>query len=152
MYPPKFTYKVVKRDGKFQNFKVYDNEKKVFDVNKSTDEPVEFSNVVMKGTRVKAVLKCNGIWIANGKFGCTWRAEQMCVKVPEGGLRDFAILSDSDDEEDDTSSVTADHGEEKPVMLEDTDEEEEVVEEEPSPQPEKKKVRKRVKKVKVSDE
>tara|TARA_B100000575_G_scaffold287155_2_gene285024 strand:+ start:33 stop:920 length:888 start_codon:yes stop_codon:yes gene_type:complete len=152
MYPPKFTYKVVKRDGKFQNFKIYDNEKNVFDVNKSTDEPVDFSNVVMKGTRVKAVLKCNGIWIANGKFGCTWRAEQMCVKVPEGGLRDFAILSDSDDEEDDTSSVTADHGEEKPVMLEDTDEEEEVVEEEPSPQPEKKKVRKRVKKVKVSDE
>ena len=161
-YPPKFTYKVVKRDGKFQNFKVYDNDKKVFDVNKATDEPVDFANVVMKGARVKAVLKCNGIWVANGKFGCTWRAEQMCVKVPEGGLRDFAILSDSDDEEDDdTSSVTANAGE-KPVMLEDTEEEEggeveeeEVVEEEvkPTPPPEKKKVvRKRVKKVKVSDE
>ena len=155
-YPPKFTYKVVKRDGKFQNFKVYDNEKKVFDVNKSTDEPIDFSNVVMKGARVKAVLKCNGIWIANSKFGCTWRAEQMCVKVPEGGLRDFAILSDSDDEDDDASSTTADLGD-KPVLLEDTDDEEEVVEEvekveevKPTPPPaEKKKVRKRVKKVKT---
>ena len=156
-YPPKFTYKVVKRDGKFQNFKIYDNEKTVFDVNKATDEPVEFTNVVMKGARVKAVLKCNGIWVANGKFGCTWRAEQMCVKVPEGGLRDFAILSDSDDEDEDASSVTANAGE-KPVMLEDTDEEEEVEEEEvveevkPTPPPEKKVVRKRVKKVKAADE
>jgi hypothetical protein len=150
-YPPKFTYKVVKRDGKFQNFKVYDNEKVVFDVDKKTDSPVEFSNVVMKGTRVKAVLKCNGIWVANGKFGCTWRAEQMCVKVPEGGLRDFAILSDSDDEEgDDTSSVTPGSDEKQQLMLEDSSEEEEEVK--PTPPTEKKKVRKRVKKVKVKDE
>ena len=154
-YPPKFTYKVVKRDGKFQNFKIYDNDKVVFDVDKKTDSPVEFSNVVMKGTRVKAVLKCNGIWVANGKFGCTWRAEQMCVKVPEGGLRDFAILSDSD-EEDDTSSVTSGSGE-KQLMIEDSsddeegggEEEEEEEEVKPTPPPEKKKVRKRVKKVKV---
>ncbi len=150
-YPPKFTYKVVKRDGKFQNFKIYDNNKKVFDVNKSTDEPVELTNVVMKGALVKVVLKCNGIWVANGKFGCTWRAEQMRVKVPEGGLRDFAILSDSEEEDDDeTSSVTA-TTDEKPVMIEDSDEEEEEVEEEevePTPPPEpKKKTRKvRVKK------
>ena len=149
-YPPKFTYKVVKRDGKFQNFKVYDNDKVVFDVDKKTDSPVEFSNVVMKGTRVKAVLKCAGIWVANGKFGCTWRAEQMCVKVPEGGLRDFAILSDSDDE-DDTSSVTSGSGE-KQLMIEDSSDEEGGGEEDevkPTPPPEKKKVRKRVKKVKV---
>ena len=138
-YPPKFTYKVVKRDGKFQRFKIYDNNKKVFDVDKTTDEPVDFGNVVMKGALVKVVLKCNGIWVANGKFGCTWRAEQMRVKIPEGGLRDFAILSDSEEEDD----------EETPIMLEDSDEEEEEEEvkvEEPEPEP-KKKVRKvRVKK------
>jgi hypothetical protein len=140
-YPPKFTYKVVRRDGKFQNFKIYDMDKKVFDVNKTTDEPVEFSNVVMKGALVKVVLKCNGIWVANGKFGCTWRAEQMRVKVPEGGLRDFAILSDSDEE--DTEETVC----EKPLMIEDSDEE--VVE--PEPEPEKKKTR-RVKVKKDSEE
>ena len=63
-YPPKFTYKVVKKENKFQNFKIYDNDKKVFDVNKTTDEGVEFQNVVMKGALVKVVLKCNGVWIA----------------------------------------------------------------------------------------
>lgn len=142
-YPPKFTFKVVKKENKFQNFKIYDNTKKVFDVNKTTEEPVEFSNLVMKGAMVKVVLKCNGIWIANGKFGCTWRAEQIRVKIPEGGLRDFAILSDSeeDDDGDEVSSETS----EKPIMLEDSDDEE-VNEPEPEPEP-KKKVRKvRVKK------
>jgi hypothetical protein len=139
-YPPKFTFKVVKREGKFQNFKIYDNTKKVFDVNKITDEPVEFPNLVMKGALVKVVLKCNGVWVANGKFGCTWRAEQIRVKVPEGGLRDFAILSDSDEEDNDSDNGSTESSE-KPMMLEDSDDEE-VNEPEP-----KKKVRKvRVKK------
>ena len=139
-YPPKFTYKVVKRDGKFKDFVIYDNNKKVFDVNKTTDEPVELSNVMVKGARVKVVLKCNGIWVANGKFGCTWRAEQILIKVPEGGLRDFAILSDSDEEVEAEEVVV----EEKPNMLEDTDEEEveeEVVEEKAEPKKKTRKVR-----------
>ena len=156
MFPPKFSYKVVKRDGKFlpKEFMVYDKDKTIFDVNKTTDTPVEFSNVVMKGASVKTVIKCNGIWIANGKFGCTWRAEQICVKVPEGGLRDFAILSDSEEEEEemDSSSTTTNTGE-KSIMLEDSsDEEEEEEVKKPTPPPaEKKKVRKRVKKVKVDE-
>ena len=160
MFPPKFSYKVVKRDGKFlpKEFMVYDKDKTIFDVNKTTDTPVEFSNVVMKGASVKTVIKCNGIWIANGKFGCTWRAEQICVKVPEGGLRDFAILSDSEEEEEemDSSSTTTNTGE-KSIMLEDSSDEEEGEGEEeevkkPTPPPaEKKKVRKRVKKVKVDE-
>lgn len=144
-YPPKFTFKVVKREGKFQNFKIYDNTKKVFDVNKLTDEPVDFPNLVMKGALVKVVLKCNGVWIANGKFGCTWRAEQIRVKIPEGGLRDFAILSDSEEEDNDSDNGSTESSE-KPMMLEDSDDEEEVNEPEPEPEP-KKKVRKvRVKK------
>ena len=144
-YPPKFTFKVVKKDGKFEKFKIYDNTKKVFDVNKDTDEPAEFSNLVMKGAMVKVVLKCNGIWIANGKFGCTWRAEQIRVKVPEGGLRDFAILSDSEEEDNGSDNDTTESSEK--MMIEDSDEEE-IVESEPEPEPEpKKKVRKvRVKK------
>ena len=72
--------------------------KVVFDVEGKDGPPVDLANVLMKGTLIKAVLKCNGIWVANGKFGCTWRAEQIRAKVPEGGLREFAIESDSDDE------------------------------------------------------
>ena len=71
--------------------------KVVFDVEGKDGPAVDLTNVLMKGTLIKAVLKCNGIWVANGKFGCTWRAEQIRAKVPEGGLREFAIESDSDD-------------------------------------------------------
>ena len=143
-WPDSFGFKVVKKDGKFPNFSIYDNSKPpvVFDVDGKTDTPVDLENVIMKGTLIKAVLKCNGVWIANGKFGCTWRAEQVRAKLPEGGLREFAIESDSDDSYDEVVD-------EKPVMIEDSDEdvheseeeEEEVKEPEPEPEP-KKKVRK----------
>ena len=125
-YPPKVAFKIKKKDGRFVKFTVYDSQKVVFDINKETENPVDVRNVIMKGALVKVVLKCNGIWIANGKFGCTWAAEQMRIKVPEGGLRDFAILSDSDEE---------DEGE-KTIMIEDSDEE--VKEPIPPSEPKKK--------------
>jgi hypothetical protein len=102
---------------------------------------------------IKSVLKCNGIWIANGKFGCTWRAEQIRVKVPEGGLKEFAILSDSEDE-DDSDPVRPNQ---EPVvvqkevenMIEDSSDEEEVPKE-PEPEPVEKKVVKKKVRVKKS--
>ena len=64
------------------------------------DNPVAIENVLMKGALIKAVLRCNGVWLANGKFGCTWRAEQIRVKIPEGALKAFAVLSDSDSDDE----------------------------------------------------
>lgn len=127
-YPPQFTFKVVKRDNKYQCM-VYDENKKVFDINKETDEPVDLSNILTKGAKVKAVLRCNGIWLANGKFGCTWKAEQVRVKVNETGLDAFAIRDESDDEEEQEQSTN--------VLVDDSDvEEEETVIEEDTKSPE----------------
>jgi hypothetical protein len=97
-YAPQCGFKLVKRDGKFQ-CSVYDNQKNNYDINKETENPVDVENVLTKGAKVKAVLRCTGVWIANGKFGCGWRAEQIRVKVPEAGLREYAIMSDSEDED-----------------------------------------------------
>jgi len=97
-FPPRLGFKVVKKNDKFE-CSLYDNEKNVFDVNGDTETPVNIENVLSRGSRVKAVLKCNGIWLANGKFGCTWRAEQIRVKPGEGTIDEFAILSDSDEED-----------------------------------------------------
>tara|TARA_B100001094_G_C18150743_1_gene783542 strand:+ start:969 stop:1886 length:918 start_codon:yes stop_codon:yes gene_type:complete len=156
-YPDQFGFKVVKRDGRFPNLSIYDNKKTNFDINGDTDTPADVANILVQGCQIKAVLKCNGIWIANGKFGCTWRAEQVRVKVPEGGLRDFAILSDSDDE--DVEEVEAvNTSKDVSNMIEDSSEEEEkeveteVVEaaeesedevKEPEPEPVKKVVKKK---------
>ena len=98
-YPPSFGFKIVKKDNKVL-CTLYDKKKNVFDVNKETETPIDILNILRKGSSIKAVLKCNGVWLANGKFGCTWRAEQVRVQVPEGGLQDFAIQTDSDDEDD----------------------------------------------------
>ena len=81
-YPDQFGFKIVKKNNKFDKLSVYDENKVVFDINKTTENPTDISNILIKGTRVKVVLKCNGIWIANGKFGCTWRGEQIRVKIP----------------------------------------------------------------------
>ena len=154
-YPDSFAFKINKRDGKFKDFSIYDSDKNVFDVEGTTETPTDITKLIVKGALIKVVMKCNGIWVANGKFGCTWKAEQVRVKVPEGGLQEFAIMSDSDDEDDEgpplprQQSVT-------PQMIEDSSDEEvedvkDEPEPEPEPEPEKKKVVKKVRKVKRKD-
>ena len=51
-----------------------------------------------KGTKVKMILKCNGLWISNVGWGCTWRAEQIKINTPVG-FTGYAF-DDSDDEDD----------------------------------------------------
>ena len=157
-YPDSFGFKVVKRDGRFKDFSIYDNKKVVFDVNKDTDDGIDISKVLLKGSLIKAVLKCNGVWIANGKFGCTWRAEQIRVKVPEGGLEDFAILSESEESDDEEVRSTLNGNQQEKVLIDTSSDEEVPTPHEPEPEPEpepeqvkkEKKVVKKVRKKKVS--
>ena len=153
-YPDTFGFKIHKKDNRFPDFSIYDNKKNVFDVNGDNGEKVDLLNVIIKGAQLKVVLKCNGIWIANGKFGCTWKAEQVRIKVPEEGLRDFAIESDEDDEVE-VEGSRDDTVQDQKMMIEDSEtdedleeEEEEVEEPEPEPEPVKKK---RVRRVKVTN-
>jgi hypothetical protein len=96
-YPPSFSFKVVKRDGNI-NCKVYGENKSLFNVgNESADDYISVTDLIKKGSKVKLLLRCNGLWIANGKFGCTWRAEQM--KVTRAANFDDYAFEDSDEEE-----------------------------------------------------
>lgn len=97
-YPDQFGFKIIKKNDKVL-CSIYDKEKNVFDVNKETDNPMDIERIISKGSNVMLVLKCNGVWIANGKFGCTWRAEQIRVEVSDESLDDFSIVSDSEDED-----------------------------------------------------
>ena len=139
-YPPQFAFKVVKKNNKVE-CSVYDNNKVYFDVNGETDNPTDIARILSKGSKVKVVLKCNGIWLANGKFGCTWKAEQIRVKVSEAELTEFAIVSDSEDEADENDVM-----DQPPTnLIEDSDESEEEVEKTPEPPPEPKKKTRKVK-------
>ena len=92
-WAPSFAFKIVKREGKVL-CDVYDSEKKKLET--SGDDAIDLEQMFKKGTKVKMILKCNGLWIASGKFGCTWRAEQIKIDAP-AGFSGYAF-EDSDDE------------------------------------------------------
>ena len=96
-YPPQFNYKIVVRNGNCL-CKFYDTDRNKIEIDeyKGNIEDVNLKGMLVKTTKIKALLKCNGIWISGNKFGCTWRAEQAIISVPEE-LEDFAFR-DSDEE------------------------------------------------------
>jgi hypothetical protein len=77
----------------------------------------EVSNLLAKGSSVKLLLKCNGLWFSPQGFGCTWKAEQMKVKVPET-LDEYAFRDDGDGFVDDSDSDDG-SGEEEEVVTDD---------------------------------
>ena len=93
-WAPTFAFKIVKRDGKIQ-CDCYDADKKELPL--EGEGAVKLENMFKKGTKVKMILKCNGLWIASGKFGCTWRAEQVKINSPV----EYSGYAFDDDDEDD---------------------------------------------------
>lgn len=96
-YPPSMAFKIVKRDGNVA-CKVFGDNKMEYNVtDESSDNFVNMTDLLKKGAKVKLLLRCNGLWVANGKFGCTWRAEQL--KVTRAATFDDYAFDDSDEEE-----------------------------------------------------
>jgi len=93
-WAPSFAFKIVKRDHKVL-CDVYDSDKKA--ITTTGEGAVDLEQMFKKGTKLKMILKCNGLWIASGKFGCTWRAEQIKIDAP-AGFTGYAF-EDSDDED-----------------------------------------------------
>lgn len=83
-YPPTFRICPSMTDNKFA-CDVYDKNK----------QPISISNVE-KGSKVTAILQCLGLWIAGGKFGCTWKVVQMKVVNPPS-IKGFAFKDTDDD-------------------------------------------------------
>ena len=68
-YPDEFRIKLVKRDGEHL-FKLFNEKKELIDM---TADDFNMEEVIKKGTKFRGIIRCNGIWIGNGKFGCTWK-------------------------------------------------------------------------------
>lgn len=66
----------------------------------------ELNRVFVRGTRVKAIIQCVGLWISSGNYNCQWKLVRAEVDIPAGeGVLDF--FPDTDDEEDTTTSNTS---------------------------------------------
>ena len=128
-WAPTFAFKIVKRDNKVL-CDCYDSDKKELIL--EGDGSVDLETMFKKGTKVKMILKCNGLWIASGKFGCTWRAEQVKINSP---IEYSGYAFDDDEEEEDSKEVRsepveqADNFVESEEDSEDSKDEEEVKEE-----------------------
>lgn len=110
-----------------------------YDENTKDEVSLEGMIPKMKGAKVTAIATCGGIWVAGGKFGCSWKAQQLMIKA-NSGISKFAfrdILEDKigDSRNVDSADAEADDDDEE-VVAEvnevETSDDEAVVEEEES--------------------
>ena len=96
-YPDTMKFKLPVRDGK-PGFVVTDFEDNVI-------ENPQLETLLTKESKVQALLRCGGIWVIAGKFGCTWTVERLRVESSssmEGGVgANFFVDDDSQDEDED---------------------------------------------------
>jgi len=119
-YPPTFGFKVKKRDNKIM-CRCFDEDRKEIDLNdKDAENHMPIDKVLKKNTSVKGLFKCDFVWHSPGKFGCSWSAQQLKVKIPKG-FDEFAFVEDDEEEVERLSNAAFVESEEE--------EEEEVVEE-----------------------
>jgi len=83
-YPPTFRIGVIMSDGKIA-CDCYDPKGEKLDL-----------STIEKGSRVTAIIQCNGIWIVNNNFGVSWKPLQLKVTT-NTAIKGFAFKDDDDD-------------------------------------------------------
>jgi len=169
---PTLNVKLPYWNGKF-NCELFDMKGQcTFGPNRDDTEGQTPMSLVPKGSSVKGLIQCGGLWFVGGKFGVTWRLQQACVRPPRQlvGQGKCMLMDDSDDDaaeeelnqkEEEEEEVEADTGPSFDVNSSDNedgqsadeveeevvseDDEETVVVEAPKPKKKKKIVRKKKK-------
>jgi len=96
-YPPSFSFKSIKKNGT-NLCKYFNHNRTLINTNQvDQDEYMDLSEILKKGTRITTLLKCNGLWFAGGKFGCTWKSEQIKIEQKSTSLDGYAFRDDEDE-------------------------------------------------------
>ena len=120
-YPPSFSFKVKKRDNKIM-CRCFDENKKEINFNDTEAENhMTVDTVLKKNSSIKGLFKCDFIWHSPGKFGCTWSAQQLKVKIAKSFSDGYAFDDEEGDEKD------AERISQATFVESDEEEEEEVV-------------------------
>jgi hypothetical protein len=138
---PTLKVKIQYWENTFKNVELYNDTGTLVFPN---DDNSSISDFIVKGSSVATIIQCGGIWVANGKFGVTWKLFQAVVKprttlsgkchivLSEKDKEKLVAPVDDDDDDDEptkmVSSVTEvpDSDDDEPK-----EEEEVVVKEEP---------------------
>lgn len=125
---PTIRLKLSHFDGAFKYVEVFNtSNQKIFPASGAPDLP----ELIPKGSRVKTLFRCNGIWFAGGKFGMTCKPVQIIVepkaRVTPGVCLISMSASSSARNEDDRETedvMPAQESNELKVSVEDSDEDE----------------------------
>lgn len=112
---PTLKVKINYWEGEYKLTEIYDDNSVALFPNDNGIVPFE---LITKGSHVATILSCGGIWVANGKFGITWRLFQAVVK-PRVSLAGKCHISLSTKDKETMSASSANQVE--------VDEEDEVV-------------------------
>ena len=85
-YPPTMKVQLRKRDGKF-DVDIYDAA-----LNSMKGTPSE--DILVKRAQLTVMMQCTGVWFAGGKFGLSWKAEQIRADKVPATIRGPAFLPD----------------------------------------------------------
>lgn len=148
---PSLKVKIPYWDEVFKNVELY-NEASVLVF--PNDDNSSIGDYIVKGTNVATLIQCGGIWVANGKFGVTWKLFQAVVK-PRTTLsgKCHIVLSEKDKEkltvhqDDDVSEEIVNNVTEVP----DSDDEVDVSEQKNTQEKEEKEEEVEAKQVQVED-
>lgn len=77
---------------------------KMYDTNKVEYQGVSVEDLLMKGSVVRCVMQCTGIWFAGGKYGLSWKAVQMVMDSVPDSIRGCVVV---DEEADDDEAFSA---------------------------------------------
>jgi hypothetical protein len=107
-------------DEKF-NCEIYDVRQKLLFPNQ--DDSVRPLDLLTKASNVACIIKCGGVWFANGKFGVTWKLVQAVVK-PKASLSGKCFIELTSEEKSKLSEQTngsdEDENKEKSVNVSDS--------------------------------
>ena len=127
-YPPTLKVKVP-YDGLNDKFK--------FDSYDMENNEIEFTNIIskLKGGRTQLIIELTGIWMAGGKYGCTWKIISGKFQLSQSNKMTFIEDSDTEKKDDDEEEEEEDDNDETQLSKqenkvensddEDNDEEEE---------------------------
>jgi hypothetical protein len=106
-YPPTLKVKVP-YDGLNDKFK--------FDCYDMENNEIEFTNVIskLKGGRTQLIIELTGIWMAGGKYGCTWKIVSSKFQLSQSNK--MAFIEDSDTEKKDAEEEEEEEEEDEPSL------------------------------------
>ena len=107
--PPTLKVKIPFWEGEYKNVEIYDDKEEQLFPNTGNVFPNE---LISKGSQVATLISCGGIWVANGKFGITWRLFQAVVK-PRVSLAGKCHISLSKQDKDKLINTSANSDDEE---------------------------------------